>query len=114
MAADKHTNTPAEAQDPFELARRRGEEMRARIAKREAQEKNSSFIFVYIINSLFFLLKRCKGRREVRRNTAEVDKKRDFLRSHAKKSQGKMSYPDSEVCLCLSLLEFGQSEMKIS
>ena len=39
MAADKHTNTPAEAQDPFELARRRGEEMRARIAKREAQEK---------------------------------------------------------------------------
>lgn len=47
---------------------------------------HSSFIFVYIINSLFFLLKRCKGRREVRRNTAEVDKKRDFLRSHAKKS----------------------------
>ena len=39
MAADKHTNTPAEAQDPFELARRRGEEMRARIAKREAQEE---------------------------------------------------------------------------
>ena len=39
MAADKHTNTPAETQDPFELARRRGEEMRARIAKREAQEK---------------------------------------------------------------------------
>lgn len=39
MAADKHTNTPAEAQDPFELARRRGEEMRARIAKREAQEQ---------------------------------------------------------------------------
>lgn len=38
MAADKHTNTPAEAQDPFELARRRGEEIRARIAKREAQE----------------------------------------------------------------------------
>lgn len=39
MAADKHTNTPAKPQDPFELARRRGEEMRARIAKREAQEK---------------------------------------------------------------------------
>lgn len=39
MADDKHTNTPAEAQDPFELARRRGEEMRARIAKREAQEQ---------------------------------------------------------------------------
>lgn len=38
MADDKHTKTPAEAQDPFELARRRGEEMRARIAKREAQE----------------------------------------------------------------------------
>ena len=38
MVADKHTNTPAEAQDPFELARRRGEEIRARIAKREAQE----------------------------------------------------------------------------
>lgn len=39
MADDKHTKTPAEAQDPFELARRRGEEMRARIAKREAQEE---------------------------------------------------------------------------
>ena len=39
MADDKHTNTPAKPQDPFELARRRGEEMRARIAKREAQEK---------------------------------------------------------------------------
>lgn len=39
MADDKHTKTPAEAQDPFELARRRGEEMRARIAKREAQEQ---------------------------------------------------------------------------
>lgn len=38
MAADKHTNTPAEAQDPFELAKQRGQEMRARIAKREAQE----------------------------------------------------------------------------
>lgn len=39
MADDKHTNTPAKPQDPFELARRRGEEMRARIAKREAQEE---------------------------------------------------------------------------
>ena len=39
MADDKHTNTPAKPQDPFELARRRGEEMRARIAKREAQEQ---------------------------------------------------------------------------
>lgn len=39
MADDKHTKRPAEAQDPFELARRRGEEMRARIAKREAQEE---------------------------------------------------------------------------
>ncbi len=38
MAADKHTKTPAEAQDPFELAKQRGQEMRARIAKREAQE----------------------------------------------------------------------------
>ena len=38
MADDKHTKTPAEAQDPFELARRRGEEMRARIEQREAQE----------------------------------------------------------------------------
>ena len=38
MADDKHTNTPAKPQDPFELAKRRGEEMRARIAKREAQE----------------------------------------------------------------------------
>lgn len=39
MADDKHTNTPAETQDPFELAKQRGQEMRARIAKREAQEK---------------------------------------------------------------------------
>jgi hypothetical protein len=39
MAADKHTKTPAEAQDPFELAKQRGQEMRARIAKREAQEQ---------------------------------------------------------------------------
>lgn len=39
MADDKHTKTPAEAQDPFELAKQRGQEMRARIAKREAQEK---------------------------------------------------------------------------
>lgn len=38
MADDKHTKRPAEAQDPFELARRRGEEMRARIEQREAQE----------------------------------------------------------------------------
>ena len=38
MAADKHTKTPAEAQDPFELAKQRGQEIRARIAKREAQE----------------------------------------------------------------------------
>lgn len=38
MADDKHTKTPAEAQDPFELAKQRGQEMRARIAKREAQE----------------------------------------------------------------------------
>lgn len=39
MADDKHTKTPAEAQDPFELAKQRGQEMRARIAKREAQEQ---------------------------------------------------------------------------
>lgn len=39
MAADKHTNTPAKPQDPFELAKQRGQEMRARIAKREAQEQ---------------------------------------------------------------------------
>lgn len=38
MADDKHTNTPAKPQDPFELAKQRGQEMRARIAKREAQE----------------------------------------------------------------------------
>ena len=39
MADDKHTNTPAKPQDPFELAKQRGQEMRARIAKREAQEQ---------------------------------------------------------------------------
>lgn len=38
MADGKHTKTPAEPQDPFELAKQRGQEMRARIAKREAQE----------------------------------------------------------------------------
>lgn len=39
MADGKHTKTPAEPQDPFELAKQRGQEMRARIAKREAQEQ---------------------------------------------------------------------------
>lgn len=44
MAADKHTNTPAEAQDPFELARRRGEEIRARIEQREAETPRQMFL----------------------------------------------------------------------
>ena len=42
--------------------------------------------FIYINSSLFFLKNQCKGRRKVRRNTAEVDEKRFFCIATHKKS----------------------------
>lgn len=44
MADDKHTNTPAKPQDPFELAKQRGQEMRARIEQREAETPRQMFL----------------------------------------------------------------------
>lgn len=44
MAADKHTKTPAEPQDPFELAKRRREEICARIERLEAETPKQMFL----------------------------------------------------------------------
>ena len=51
---------------------------------------------IYINSSLFFLKNQCKGRRKVRRNTAEVDEKRFFLHSHAKNHTHSLN-PDSAI-----------------